>query len=146
VERVDEGRAGEQLARRFFAPAEVRALGTLPEAARARRFLQYWTLNEAYLKARGLGLSIALDGFWFVLEAGAPIVLRFAGPLDDDPRAGSSTSATSSRATCWRWPRRSGPVRARRVGVALAHLLEAATSAARRRQIDSRCGPLKKRS
>jgi len=85
VERVDEQGAGEALARRFFAPAEVRALGALPEAARARRFFQYWTLKEAYLKARGLGLSIALDGFWFVLEARAPIAIRFAAPLDDDP-------------------------------------------------------------
>jgi len=71
---------------RSFAPSERADLDAVREkTARQNRFLAYWTLKEAYLKARGLGLSIALDGFWFVLEARAPIAIRFAAPLDDDP-------------------------------------------------------------
>jgi 4'-phosphopantetheinyl transferase len=48
---------------RFFAPAEAAALEALPPAARQVRFYEYWTVKEAYLKARGLGLALPLDGF-----------------------------------------------------------------------------------
>jgi len=85
VELVDERRADEALAKRFFAPAEVRDLLALPAIERSRRFFEHWTLKEAYLKARGLGLAIPLDRFWFRLGGGAPIAVTFAPSLDDDP-------------------------------------------------------------
>jgi 4'-phosphopantetheinyl transferase len=53
------------LARRFFAPAEAAALQAAPAAEVPRRFFRFWTLKEAYLKARGTGLALPLDGFWF---------------------------------------------------------------------------------
>lgn len=48
-----------------FAAAERAALRALPEAERPRRFVELWTLKEAYVKARGLGLSLPLDRFAF---------------------------------------------------------------------------------
>ena len=45
------------LARRFFAPAEVAFLEQMPENQRQATFFLFWTLKEAYVKARGVGLS-----------------------------------------------------------------------------------------
>ena len=41
-------------------PAQQDHLARLPADARAVTFLQWWTLKEAWLKARGLGLDFAL--------------------------------------------------------------------------------------
>ncbi|HZB93942.1 MAG TPA: 4'-phosphopantetheinyl transferase superfamily protein [Stellaceae bacterium] len=55
-----------------FAPTEIDDLAAVPPEERHRRFLAYWTLKEAYIKARGMGVSLPLDGFWFELDDGAP--------------------------------------------------------------------------
>ena len=64
VERVRSNIEIEQLARRFFAPAEARRL---TEEARPEdrlvSFFRCWTRKEAYLKLRGAGLSFELDRF-----------------------------------------------------------------------------------
>ncbi len=61
-----------ELAHRYFAPAELDALLQLPEVApylgaetRRDRFFRLWTLKEAWIKARGLGLKIPLASFAF---------------------------------------------------------------------------------
>ena len=41
-----------------LAPSEIAELMALDEAARPESFLAYWTLKEAYVKGRGLGLAI----------------------------------------------------------------------------------------
>jgi 4'-phosphopantetheinyl transferase len=51
------------LARQFFAPEEIAALRDLPAAGQHAAFYRCWTRKEAYLKAHGLGLSVALDAF-----------------------------------------------------------------------------------
>jgi 4'-phosphopantetheinyl transferase len=56
------------LARAYFAPAEVALLEALAEKERAGAFFQLWTLKEAYVKARGDGLSLAFDRFAFSLD------------------------------------------------------------------------------
>ncbi|HRI52848.1 MAG TPA: 4'-phosphopantetheinyl transferase superfamily protein [Pseudomonadota bacterium] len=67
------------LSRRCLSAAEQQALWALPAAAQARRFLLHWTLKEAYLKARGIGIGLPL----------AEITIL----ADDDPqtRAGPPT-------------------------------------------------------
>jgi 4'-phosphopantetheinyl transferase len=55
------------LARHAFAPHEVEELESLGGEQQRFRFFEYWTLKEAYLKARGVGLSGQLSqaGFRF---------------------------------------------------------------------------------
>ena len=74
-----------KIADRFFAPAEVAALHRLPESEQRERFFCYWTLKEAYIKARGMGLAIPLKRFWFDVETAG--VIRFDNDpvLNDDP-------------------------------------------------------------
>jgi 4'-phosphopantetheinyl transferase len=63
----------EALAPTVFAPVELAefcVLGTPVE--RRDLFFSYWTLKEAYIKARGMGLSIPLDSFWFDLDGSSP--------------------------------------------------------------------------
>ncbi|MCU0659330.1 MAG: 4'-phosphopantetheinyl transferase superfamily protein [Polyangiaceae bacterium] len=74
------------MAHRFFAPSEVEALMALPEGRHQRRFLAYWTLKEAYIKACGQGLGIPLDHFAYELDEQDRILgLRFAAEREDDP-------------------------------------------------------------
>jgi 4'-phosphopantetheinyl transferase len=73
------------LARRFFSPAEADALDALPPAARQDRFYEYWTLKEAYIKARGMGLSLPLDGFTMIVDGREPPQIRFEPSITDDP-------------------------------------------------------------
>ncbi|MDO8861556.1 4'-phosphopantetheinyl transferase superfamily protein [Haliea sp. E1-2-M8] len=57
------------LSDRFFSPLEARQLKALPESQQRQRFFDHWTLKEAYIKARGMGLAIPLSSFSFDLSA-----------------------------------------------------------------------------
>ena len=46
--------------------ADVLSLSSRP--AQQQRFFSYWTLKEAYIKARGMGLSIPLQQFNFIQD------------------------------------------------------------------------------
>ncbi|MDQ6819884.1 MAG: 4'-phosphopantetheinyl transferase superfamily protein [Actinomycetota bacterium] len=77
VEIEDAELADERLAERFFSPAEVAVLRSVPHAERPRAFLRCWTRKEAFVKARGDGLQLALDTFDVSLDSGQPVaVLR----------------------------------------------------------------------
>lgn len=66
------------LAQRAFAPGERRALAALPAEEQAAAFLRGWTRKEAYLKARGTGLSTELSSFEVTLGPDDPRLLRCA--------------------------------------------------------------------
>jgi 4'-phosphopantetheinyl transferase len=63
IERMREDLPIEEIARHSFSPAEREALLDLPMAQRRPAFFACWTRKEAYLKARGEGLSLPLDAF-----------------------------------------------------------------------------------
>jgi 4'-phosphopantetheinyl transferase len=73
VERVRPESAGEDIARRYFSAREVSDLQTLSPEARVEGFFHCWTRKEAYLKATGMGLQIALDSFAVSLLPGKPV-------------------------------------------------------------------------
>ena len=71
---------------RYFAPAERAALAALPPGQRRRRFFELWTLKEAYLKARGLGLRLPLHGCAFEWSAPGEVRLAVSGAFADAPQ------------------------------------------------------------
>jgi len=68
------------IAQRFFAPDEVDELRRADDPLRA--FFRCWTAKEAYLKARGEGITLPLDWFAVSLDREAPSLRRATG---DDP-------------------------------------------------------------
>ena len=70
---------------RFFAPSEVADLRARPENEQARVFFDYWTLKEAYIKARGFGLALPLGDFAFHLSPDRTPSITFEPALPDDP-------------------------------------------------------------
>ena len=75
IERFDPRFAAERIPERFFSTREVRALHALPTALQTEAFFLCWTRKEAYVKARGRGLSIPLDSFDVSLTPGVPATL-----------------------------------------------------------------------
>lgn len=85
VEYLDRRSRTVEVAERFFAAPEVAALRALPPAAQRERFFEHWTLKEAYIKARGLGLLIPLRQFWFELSPPAPPRIGYLPEVDREP-------------------------------------------------------------
>jgi 4'-phosphopantetheinyl transferase len=61
VEQVKKQFAFAEVAERYFTAKEVSAIRALPEGLQRRAFYQCWTSKEAFLKAKGVGLSGELD-------------------------------------------------------------------------------------
>ena len=78
-------RLTHDVAGRFFAPQEVNDLAILPEDEQQKAFFDYWTLKEAYIKARGFGLALPLADFAFTLAPPAAPRITFEPSLQDDP-------------------------------------------------------------
>ena len=72
-----------ELAESTFSPDEVAALRATPAADRRGRFVALWTLKEAYLKARGLGLALAPNRFSVALEGRSDARISFDPAVQD---------------------------------------------------------------
>ena len=119
VEDLHRAREDLPLAHKYFAAAEVEALQQRPPRQRPVAFFQFWTLKEAYIKARGRGLSIPLGQFAFTLAPDRPPLISFAA----FPSGGHGTCRcewAGDRPDAWQFAR----IRlAERYQIALAHRL-----------------------
>jgi 4'-phosphopantetheinyl transferase len=122
VEYMRAGIEYEQLAQHFFSPYEHEVLQALPNEMRREAFFNCWTRKEAYIKARGEGLSIPLDAFAVSLRPGESAALlnnredlrevtrwslcalapgtEYAGAL--------AVEGSGWRLSCWHWQERPG--------------------------------------
>jgi len=87
VDTEHVGRAAPlEIADRVLTAAEVASLHALPPEGRRRRFLEYWTLKESYIKTRAMGLSIPLDTFSFDFVGTRGVEMR----IDTEPPASAT--------------------------------------------------------
>jgi 4'-phosphopantetheinyl transferase len=74
-----------EIAEHAFSAAEVATLRATSPDQRRTSFYRFWTLKEAYVKARGLGLSIPTTRFSLTPGARGDATVSFDPSLDDDP-------------------------------------------------------------
>jgi 4'-phosphopantetheinyl transferase len=84
IERPDIDWYG--IGRRFFAPAEIDEIVSLPPEMRLRGFYACWSRKEAYLKALGIGLSGALDKFQVTVRPDQAAALSWVAGSATEPR------------------------------------------------------------
>jgi 4'-phosphopantetheinyl transferase len=108
----------QQIAERLFSPQEIRVLRALHRDAQDEAFFNCWTRKEAFIKAKGGGLSISLNEFEVSLSPGEPAALlttmgdpqeAFRWSLRElFPSPGFSAAiAVEGRdwqLKCWQWP------------------------------------------
>ena len=86
VEKKKEGVSVETLARRYFAAGEVRRLiEEAPSEERLDSFYRCWTRKEAYLKAKGTGLTTKLHAFEVTFLPGVPPAMLHTEVEGEDP-------------------------------------------------------------
>ncbi|MGE5217204.1 MAG: 4'-phosphopantetheinyl transferase family protein [Chloroflexota bacterium] len=78
IEYVNNNFDFHEVAKHFFTGREVAALTTLPSRLQRQAFYKCWTSKEAFLKAKGVGLSGALDEVEIASEGGNQIEIKAA--------------------------------------------------------------------
>lgn len=71
------------IADHYFTKTELDDILAQTKECRHSKFFEYWTLKEAYIKARGLGLAIPLDQFSFSIGPNHNISIDFGEGIDD---------------------------------------------------------------
>jgi 4'-phosphopantetheinyl transferase len=84
IEYVRPNFARDQIAEQFFSPRENVELRALTHVQHTIGFFNCWTRKEAYIKARGQGLSLPLDQFDVSLTPGEPAALLQTRDLPDE--------------------------------------------------------------
>jgi 4'-phosphopantetheinyl transferase len=116
VEAIRPEFATLSMARRFFAPAEVSSLESIPPNEQTQAFFACWSRKEAYMKARGTGIALGLDRFEVSLLPGRPASLLATHDEPDavkrwtlmalapgDGYAGALVTDGPARLECWHW-------------------------------------------
>lgn len=86
TEPLDRGDDIIGLAPTVFTEGERAKLAVEPLDARRRRAVQLWTLKEAYMKARGMGMSLPPERMEMQFgEGNASSLHRVMPPIEDEP-------------------------------------------------------------
>ncbi len=118
VEQIKPDMANAEIAARYFSRCECSTLLSLPRELRAEAFFACWTRKEAYLKARGDGLSLPLNQFdvAFAPTEKPRLLATRHDPaeasrytlcaLDAGPGYAAALAVEGSnwRLKCWEWP------------------------------------------
>ena len=118
VEYMRPGIECEELARHYFSRHEYAAMQSLPTAQQEEAFFLCWSRKEAYIKARGQGVSLPLEQFDVSLTPGEPAKLLGSreNPLAPtqwslcalSPGAGYAGALAVEgfgwRLSCWQYP------------------------------------------
>jgi 4'-phosphopantetheinyl transferase len=118
VEAVRPHQNFDALGRRFLHPGEWEAIAALPDSQRSQAFAAIWTCKEAYLKARGEGLSGGVGSFAlrqpiipgrdvFIETADEPARQNWwVRSLDvgEGFAAAVAAPARPRKCPCWDWP------------------------------------------
>ena len=105
LERIRSDLAVAEIAERFFSRREIAMLRTLPIEAQRQAFFRCWTRKEAYIKARGEGLSLPLDQFDVSLAPGEPAaVLGTDNQIHPKPPVGRFRNLPPPPAMSPLWP------------------------------------------
>ena len=87
IEFIKQDVAMDEIASSFFSPDECRTVASLPAENRLHAFYTCWTRKEAYLKAKGVGLSLAMNSFDVACAPSIPpALLRVDGCLEEPSR------------------------------------------------------------
>jgi 4'-phosphopantetheinyl transferase len=87
VEKIEPSQDLAAVATQVLSRSEQADLSALSGEDWTARFFDYWTLKEAYAKARGLGLGLALSDISFELKPDGTIGAHFGPVIHDDPSA-----------------------------------------------------------
>jgi len=107
----------QALARRFFSDEESQLIQSLAENARDEAFFRIWTAREAFLKAKGIGLTqqlseivipsqrVELNRFIRMTSGGRQRKSLSLSYLEPDPGLVVALVAerADSKLACWRW-------------------------------------------
>ena len=119
LEYIQRDFACEEIARRVFSPHEIATLNDLPGDLKHEAFFNCWTRKEAYIKARGMGLSYPLNQFEVSLIPGEPARLISVDgddlfeasrwslqELELGPRYAGALAVEGHnwQLECWQWP------------------------------------------
>ena len=107
----------EEVATHYFSSYECAVLSALPASLREEAFYTCWTRKEAYIKARGMGLSQPLDEFDVSLSPSEPAALlanrsdpeapgrwSLCSLAPEDRYAGAlAVEGSGWQLSCWEW-------------------------------------------
>jgi len=85
------------LSENVFTPFEISRLRKLSESDQKEGFFTFWTLKEAYIKAKGTGLSMPLKSFSFYFDTAGCIRISIAPELQDMPSSWQFASFRPTR-------------------------------------------------
>jgi 4'-phosphopantetheinyl transferase len=80
IEQIRTDFDADDIAQRYFSAAEISSLGQTSLAARHAAFFSCWTRKEAFLKAKGVGLSYSLKQFDVTVSPTSPARLLSTRP------------------------------------------------------------------